>query len=496
MVHRSTQRAVVKCLCLAAAIRLLVGNIRFSGGRSISILTSYLNEAVLPPSTTVASRPVDVLLPNNNSAAADTRFYLIPTPEVTDWLLGNFSDEGYHFYDRALNEDQAELWLYRSLQLHPSRTTDPERADVFVICGLLHWNYHRNNNRSIKRHPQRNTRADLTQGSFDAKAFADAVVQRVTDRTKPHLVAIPTTNPGTSRYIGLKAIVKALIKGGVTNLWSLGFERNKFWQGLPPDRIIPIPYVVQFPPSARNTSVEMTTTRIESDPAHVHNTRIPEFVFYAGDRRAHAIEWSGCDRSMVVPLATEANMDVRLIDSGKQKKSKSSSTNNTTSSARLSQEEYNYRMASSEFCLILCGDSPTSRSLTSAMVHGCIPLVVGSRLRGLCEPPCRKGWGWTISGSNNPHLPFAESLNWTMFPEVNEALFQQSPAKILQEEISQTSVEHRDHMRAMMNHHRSAFIYGRGNPINSTSFGQAVPHIWKSFLEALDQASLRDRSTV
>jgi hypothetical protein len=71
----------------------------------------------------------------------------------------------------------------------------------------------------------------------EAKSFANTLLQRIVDKDKPHLLAIPTTNPALGRIIGLKAIVKALMKQGVTNLWSLGFERKKYWQRLSPVRL-------------------------------------------------------------------------------------------------------------------------------------------------------------------------------------------------------------------------------------------------------------------
>jgi Exostosin family len=455
--------AVIKCLCCVAVIGLIAGNLRLSPSRA---------SRVLRPNDTSTATDISVSLQKHTHLST---FYILPTPEVTDWLLGNFSDDGYRYYERALNEDQAELWLYRGLQRHPSRVMDPLQADVFVICGCLHWNY-RLNRLSQHKHDM-----DGMEGAtsitpiielFDAKSFANALLERIVDKDKPHLLAIPTTNPGTGRYIGLKAIVKALTKGGVHNLWSLGFERNKFWQRLPPERIIPIPYVVR--PPIRD---EQTLSPMQGS---VHSSlRESDFVFYVGDSRPHAKEWGGCDRSMVAPLALESNTHIRLIDSRQEDSESTNSTN------RMTQDEYNQRMASSEYCLVVCGDSPTSRSLSSAMVHGCIPLRVGSRLRGLCEPPCHKGWGWTISGSENPHLPFGEQLDWTLFPEMNEALFQQNPAQVVHETLAGISIQEREQLRLIMQQHRQGFVYGWGNPVNSTLFGDAAEYIWESFSEAV-----------
>ena len=436
---------------------LITSNVRFGYQRSTSLLFSYYSSSNIDNddetinATSLSLTTAEATLSPIGSDGHQ-RFYILPTPEVTDWLLGNNSEAAHDYYERALNEDQAELWLYRSLQNHPSRTLDPEDAGIFVICGCLHLNYHlqkklqgtgrpsEKNSKKRGQHPQQSTVLPSTVvptgtnnstssiATFNAKEFAQQIQSRIVDKTRPHLIAIPTTNPGTSRLIGVRAIVKALQAGGVDqNLWSLGFERNTYWQGLPPDRIIPIPYVVRPPNEIQKKTAlrqgipsQTATSKLSTN----NGSRTPDFIFYAGDRRIHAQEWSGCDRSMVDPLAMEMNMDIRLIDS--KHKSNSKLDNN---SQRLTQEEYNYRMHSSEYCLILCGDSPTSRSLTSAIVHGCIPLRVGSRLRGLCEPPCHKGWGWTISGDSHPHLPFSTTrVNWTLFPEVDEAKFIKNPA--------------------------------------------------------------------
>jgi hypothetical protein len=144
-----------------------------------------------------------VLRANDPSPASDrfplrlSKFYILPTPEVTDWLLGNFSDDGYQYYESALNEDQAELWLYRAFQRHPSRVMDPLQAHVFIICGCLHWNYRLN--RSTQHNHDNNDGIEPIE--FDAKSFANVLLERIVDRDKPHLIAIPTTNPGTGRYI-------------------------------------------------------------------------------------------------------------------------------------------------------------------------------------------------------------------------------------------------------------------------------------------------------
>ena len=160
-------------------------------------------------------------------------------------------------------------------------------------------------------------------------------------------------------------------------------------------------------------------------------------------------------------------MDVRLV--------------NKTS--RLNQSEYNHRMFSSEYCLILCGDTPSSRSLTSAMVSGCIPIRVGSRLRGLCEPPCQKGFGWSKTGAEYPHLPFAQEIDWDMFPEVEESQVIFHGKQTLQAFLRRTDDAHKNMLRSKMLQVQMAWIYGWDDPVNSTEFGEAVPYIWDSFVK-------------
>ena len=80
-------------------------------------------------------------------------------------------------------------------------------------------------------------------------------------------------------------------------------------------------------------------------------------------------------------------------------------------------------MRVADFCLVMCGDTPTSRRIFDAIVADCIPLIVGTRLWGRCEAPCHEGWGWFVSGKEHPHLPFRDTyVGYTRFPRVDEKL--------------------------------------------------------------------------
>jgi hypothetical protein len=205
------------------------------------------------------------------------------------------------------------------------------------------------------------------------------------------------------------------------------------------------------------------------------NHRTENFVFYAGDVRKNAKAWAGCDRDKLIrPLENETNMDVLLV----KKKN------------RLNQSEYNHRMISSEYCLILCGDTPSSRSLTSAVVSGCIPVRVGSRLRGLCEPPCHKGFGWKPTGADNPHLPFADKIDWDDFPEVNELQFMLAGKQVLQDMFQKNDANRKNSQQLQMQQLQLGFIYGWGDPVTSTDFGEVVSCIWDSFVQTIQSRKL------
>ena len=145
-------------------------------------------------------------------------------------------------------------------------------------------------------------------------------------------------------------------------------------------------------------------------------------------------------------------------------------------------------MAGSEYCLILCGDTVTSCSLMPAMVlGGCIPIRVGSCPRGLCDPPCQKGWGWMVTGTEYPHLPFPDVIPWDNFAEVDKEKFTESGQQVLQDLFLEYDEEKKNKIRSVMRRVQNGWIYGWGDPVTSTNFGEAVLYIWNSFQQALQK---------
>lgn len=490
---------------------------------------------------------------NDNTITSNLKFYIIAIPETTSDLLVLEGNNGTTsssspppegrpasvYYQKALNEESAEIWLHRGFEhlLAEQRTHDPTKADIFVVVGYLHL--HRGI--SIQRGGNDRSRGE---GNGDAAAGNPQSIQRfdfvrkckslLVDTTKPHLLLIPSWNPKVSREVGIHALVNMLHASGVKQIWSVGFERNPAWQGvkIPVSRIVPIPYVIRMSLSAPqpipswSSSSSSSSFSSPSLPTTVSSVLIPpvnnfsrssasaqavrqeNFVFYAGDARRNAESWAGCFRSkLILPLQEPNHHQQSGTDNG---------TTTTTSSAddggsnqmvhihnmdvrlvdkhsRLDESTYNLRMSTSEYCLILCGDTPTSRSLTAAMVAGCIPLRIGSRLRGGCEPPCQNKFGWTITGYEYPHLPYTETIPWEEFPEVNEQAFMEDGRRVLNELFQRYDTGRKARLYSVMDHVRPGWIYGYGDPVPSSSIpesedpplGEAVRYIWRSFVVAL-----------
>jgi hypothetical protein len=446
--------AAAAALCGGALLLLFAGFFSWRKAGYAELRLSSSSYAHL----TEPKRPVAADAPRGRGRGRGT-FYLLNVPEITSWLIGNYTDEAAHYYDHSLNEEQAEVWLHRGfdhMTEQEGRTFNASEADVVIVPGYLHLNHH-----LVKTEQAKSGQGKVPYVNDD---WTDLVSSRVIPG-KLHLIAVPSWNPKRSNNVGIKSLVETLKVSGVP-VTSLGFERNRYWQGgVSADRILPVPYVVNPTLSAEELSAKTT--------AATDNRRIENFVFYAGDGRPHAVDWAGCNRSVILPLQNRTdNMDVRLVTGGN----------------RLTQEQYNVRMLTSDYCLILCGDTPTSRSLASSMLYGCIPIRVGSRLRGLCEPPCHAGFGWEATGIS--HLPFANQIDWSLFPEVDEAEFALDPGYVLDDLFLTTSAAVKRELRAIMKETQMAWTYGWGNPVDSTEFGQAVPYIWDSIVDHLVQTGV------
>jgi hypothetical protein len=385
------------------------------------------------------------------------KYYIIAPPQVTVDLLKNQTGRASTYYQNHLNEESVEIWLHRAFQqlsYENGHTSNPSEADVFLIAGYLHLNS------AVHSVPKASRRKPA---QIDHSSLIQLYQDRIVDSSKPHLMLMPAWNLNRGHVVGIKALSSALVAQKV-NLWAVGLERNEVWQGIGADRIVPIPYVVRHPESNNHDDDDQFPfTRIRKNNS----------FFYAGDSRQNAKLWSGCFREqMILPLQTNStmrNIDVQLVDK----------------ESRLNQSDYNQRMQNSDYCLILCGDTPSSRSLTSAMVSGCIPIRVGSRLRGMCEPPCKQGYGWRVSGRENPHLPFPSYIPWEGFPEVNEEKFMENGEDELRKVVVRFDAVKKQEIRSVMQRVWKGWIYGWGDPVKSTDFGHVHHYLMHTFQRLL-----------
>jgi Exostosin family len=434
--------------------------------------SSWLS-AVIHHSSTITSTSTD-------TRPSDPTFYLVAPPEYTtnlvvaSWNGTDQEEVSRKYYRTNLNEESAEVWLHRGFANHKRRIRqDPKDATIIVIAGYFHLKWGIQSQEHKKKNKEENNAYLATLSETYTRHLNELYTIDPDIKHRPHLLLIPTWNPVVSKQIGVKSLVKTVMTNA-SNVWSVGFERNPFWQEVPVERIIPIPYVVTLEHSHNNNNNE-------SSPQQPSIKRQSNFVFYAGDSRPNAKLWAGCHRErLIVPLQNETTIaDVRIVG------------NKKTPSKRLNQVEYNHRMQTSEYCFILCGDTPTSRSLTSAMVSGCIPIFIGSRWRGLCEPPCRKGWGWKPTGSGDyPHWPYRHVIPWETFPELDEQRFMEHGKDELLKLFEHFNEDDRkNQLRSIMNSTRTGWIYGWGDPLTSDRFGDAVEYIWQSFLSSLDTTS-------
>lgn len=388
------------------------------------------------------------------------KFFLVAPPETTSDLVADTAS-ATTYYKEHLNEDEGEIWLHRGFaRMTAQQASTPQEADVILVAGYMHMN------------------AAFRKGKGVGKEQLQEIYEKHMSKhanflDKPHLLMFPAENPGVAKDIGCYEIVALLKRKGVKpdNIWSVGFERNQAWQGVPVDRIVSIPYVVH-----PHHPIKELREKAEHE-------KISNSVFYAGDARNNAVKWGGCNRTAMLSGLQRYSEEtdgkeifVRVVDKRN----------------RLSQEEYNHRMLVSEYCLLVCGDTPTSRSLASSMVAGCIPIRVGSRLRGRCDPPCKKGWGWSISGEENPHLPYSEKIPWEIFPEVGEQDLIVAGIAALDNAVFKVfKKEQKVRLQSIMHDKLSDFIYGWGDPVTSSEFGGAVESIWHSFGAAMEKAALK-----
>ena len=377
----------------------------------------------------------------------------------------------------VLAEDKVELWTRRALLNDSRRTDDPADADVFFVPAYL-------------------TLSTLVSAHDHARRLAAMLAALAGEyyfRRRggaDHVFGYSSTNPGTAKRVGFPDVQKVLNRA-----WFGAFEMNPAWVGAGRptprelatsnatvlDRMVPMPYVVDAsklagPAARRDTNV------------HQHEIS----VFFAANGRPQATKWSGCNRSTALGLkalpkaaihvsATRARrrrLARRLVDGLRRASDRLFGRRLADTHKVLGESKFAHAMRVSDFCLVMCGDTPTSRRIFDSIVADCVPLIVGTRLWGRCEPPCRPGWGWFVSGEKHPHTPFHDTLiDYSRFPRVDEKWFYEDALAATKAAIANVTSAAELEIWKYLDAIRGDVVYGYGRAATSTDFGRATANL-------------------
>ncbi|KAJ8609963.1 hypothetical protein CTAYLR_008078 [Chrysophaeum taylorii] len=359
------------------------------------------------------------------------RFYVYAGPAVDAVTVSVIEGRRRH----EIAEETAEVWVHRALLASSRRTLDPWEAEVFFVPAYL---------RLASRAKVETMLGNVTASPWFRRRGG-----------RDHVFGYSSWNPATARQIGMDLVSRALPVS-----FRGAFEVNPAWVQVSSrdreslDRIIAMPYVVD--------------AQLFFGEGHSFEKDIS--VFFAARDRPNAIKWGNCDRSKAAGLS---NLDDRASIHVHRR--------------LVSMEKFASSMHRAEYCLVMCGDTPTSRRLFDAIVAGCVPLVVGTRLEGRCESPCKSGWGWFVSGPDHPHLPFHDIyVDYTVFPRVDEARFYENPRAAVRAALVLVSPQRHAHLVAYMREISDDLVYGYGHFSTSTHFGRAPANL-------MDTAVLRNR---
>ncbi|OEU21114.1 hypothetical protein FRACYDRAFT_259805 [Fragilariopsis cylindrus CCMP1102] len=416
------------------------------------------------------------------------KFYMLDTPDIATILnLQQRVDGGKNnhtnrtveavsvaseYYRNNINEESAEMWLHRGFKqlLEANRTYNSKEADVYIVGGYFHLyssgKIMTHPNKSSRKGKKRKKKKDIDDdddGSNRTEFFSsistswDVMVSTlyrniVIDSTKPHLILIPTWNPTVSRRIGLYSLVKTLRSSGVSDS---NIWSLGFERNLHWQPISHISHIIPIP-------YVVTSTKSTQQQQQLQLQRL--------------------QKPQQLPSLLSST---------------DSSTTNTTRKKNFVFYVGDYRRNAGKWA-------------------GCIPIQIGSRLRGLCDPPCHEGYGWTISGPKYPHLPYGDIIPYDFFPEIDEKalllmndnnnnnnntndgagdsrssydvdgdVIGSSKPSDLETLFGIYDDNKKKQLRSIMEKVHSGFIYGYGDPVSSEEFGDAASYIWESFVVAL-----------
>jgi hypothetical protein len=352
-------------------------------------------------------------------------------------------------------EALACVWTHRALLVDPSRTLDPDEADIFLVPAYLSISHHQSNQTTHDARLDTMLAALSSSPHYHASGGADHLFIGLSDVNSPN-----------ARSRGFAKVFDKLSKG-----YTGAFEINKGWTGgFPSDHIIALPYVAN-----EHVVLDSGLDGLTHEQIVEESLRHRELaVAVSADSRKNAIKWANCDRSELKKLENFPKTSIHVDDG----------------SERKSEHDFAMELVNSRFCPLVCGDTPTSRRTVDVALSSCVPLFIGTRLWGECDYPCAEGWGWIVAGKNNPHLPWQGTFfDWSGFPVLDEAglydaVDNQAAEALLEDTLDlekwgSCSVPH---MRASLLAARESFIYGIGDYRTSVRFGLAPRRLVESAL--------------
>ena len=399
--------------------------------------------------------------------AVDNMTTALSLPPVTARYANVPSEDASRLSRNIFPEYTAAVWVHRALLADPLRTLDPEQADLFFAPAYL----------AIS--------AIQPGHSERLAAWLEFVGGSVYYRRRlgaDHLFAASDVRDDARMELHGHGRVRALLGRG----YSGTFELRAGWSGgWDVARSIVMPYVANpfltpggaaprrprsraaATPLAAAAPTWSAPARVGASAPGVADGVRDITLFYVAHVRALGRVEGGCNREIMTNLSGFDPSVVAKV--GWQ---------------MMTQLVYARRISRARFCPLTCGDTATSRRTFDAMAAGCIPILVGSRLWGRCDAPCR---GTVAVGA--PHLPFEGLwMNWSHFPQLDEGfLYAQRTRDDVQRAfravIERASVGPTEEgLRAYLNASRALLVYGWGDYRTSRSFGLASRRLVESAL--------------
>lgn len=307
-----------------------------------------------------------------------------------------------------LPEDMGEYWLHKQFTESKLRVNHPQNASLFLL-NMMPVLSHSIGRCHGKTHDERQI---LWKNMLENSPYYK--------NGTPHMFICQSW---MCRYRHMTLIPQ--IRPLLSTMWNLVHEY--IWSNRPPNdpKVIIVPYVhnshISYSESVRNIS-----------------------VFFQGTMNRHG-PWRH-------PLQKIHLEGAKIIDTGVGKKTSHF-------------QEYATLIQSSEFCLIVAGDTPSSRRLFDAIIAGCIPIRVGPSYQ----------------------LPFEHVIDWNIFLSIEKDDWFQNPNTAIQMIINNQTEKDKSRLRREMRRISPLLNWRKGGGVFDT--------IIKRFLFKQNQHELSKKKT-